>query len=70
MKCCISLQVMQTKTPENLSREIIQAFTNPPVIEELGRIASMNNKERISVKGEATRVSEDIHISFHKLING
>ena len=53
---------MQTKTPENLSREIIHAFTNPPVIEEFGRIASMNNKERISVKGEVTRVSEDMHI--------
>ena len=62
MKCCISFQVMQTKTPENLSREIIQAFTNPPVIEELGRIDSMNNKERISVQEEVTRVSEDMHI--------
>lgn len=29
----------------------------PPVVEELGRIGSFENKKRISVKGEVTTVS-------------
>lgn len=53
---------MSRKQQTNNILIVAQAFTNPPVIEELGRIASMNNKERISVKGEVTRVSEDMHI--------
>ena len=56
---------MQTKTPHNLPRDVIDAFINPPVIQELGRIASMNAKERVTIRGEVTRVSNDTHILLH-----
>nr|XP_022309760.1 uncharacterized protein LOC111115353 isoform X2 [Crassostrea virginica] len=61
IKVSQNTMVMQTKTPHNLSREVIEAFINPPVIQELGRIASMNPKERVSIRGEVTRVSSIIH---------
>ena len=60
MNCCIFLQVMQKKTPNNLSRGKIDAFINPPVIQKLGRTTSMNANER--VMGEVTGVSNDIVI--------
>lgn len=49
--------VMQTKKPNALTEEIIVSFVKPPVVEELGRIGSFENKKRISVKGEVTTVS-------------
>ena len=67
MKCCIFLQVMQKKTPNNLSRGKIDAFINPPVIQKLGRTTSMNAKER--VMGEVTRVSNDmVIVNVHDFI--
>ncbi|XP_061191021.1 uncharacterized protein LOC133199187 [Saccostrea echinata] len=52
--------VMHTRKPENLVDVVIDNFQNPPVIDELGRIGSLNNKERISVKGEVSSVSSII----------
>lgn len=49
---------MQTKRPDALTEEMIVAFVKPHVVEELGgRIGSFENKKRISVKGEVTKVS-------------
>lgn len=36
---------------------MIVSFVKPPVVEELDRIGSFENKKRISVKGEVTTVS-------------
>lgn len=43
--------------PDALTEEMIVAFVKPDVVEELGRIGSFENKKRISVKGEVTKVS-------------
>lgn len=48
---------MQTKRPDALTEEMIVAFVKPDVVEELCRIGSFENKKRISVKGEVTKVS-------------
>lgn len=48
---------MQTKKPDALQEEMIVSFVKPDVVEELGRIGSFENKKRISVKGEVTKVS-------------
>lgn len=48
---------MQTKRPDALTEEMIVACVKPDVVEELGRIGSFENKKRISVKGEVTKVS-------------
>lgn len=47
---------MQTKKPDALQEEMIVSFVKPDV-EELGRIGSFENKKRISVKGEVTKVN-------------
>lgn len=36
---------------------MIVSFVKPPVVEELDRIGSFENKKRICVKGEVTKVS-------------
>lgn len=48
---------MPTKKPNALTEEMIVSFVKPPVVEELDRIGSFENKKRISVKGEVTTVS-------------
>lgn len=48
---------MQTKKPNAFTEEMIVLFVKPPVVEELGRIGSFENKKRICVKGEVTKVS-------------
>lgn len=40
-----------------LKEEVIRAFQCPTIIAELGRINSLNLRERVSVKGEVTKVS-------------
>eukprot|EP00105_Crassostrea_gigas_P010405 XP_011425676.2 PREDICTED: uncharacterized protein LOC105327078 [Crassostrea gigas] len=52
--------VMQTKRPDALTEDMIVEFVKPHVVEELGRIGSFENKKRISVKGEVTKVSSVI----------
>uniref|UniRef100_A0A8W8MIY5 RING-type domain-containing protein n=1 Tax=Magallana gigas TaxID=29159 RepID=A0A8W8MIY5_MAGGI len=42
--------------PDALTEEMIVAFVKPDVVEELERIGSFENKKRISVKGEVTKV--------------
>lgn len=49
--------VMHTKRPTALDDNVVRRFTNPPMVEELGRVASLDSKMRISVKGEVTNVS-------------
>lgn len=48
---------MHTRRPEMLKEEVIRAFQCPTIIAELGRINSLNLRERVSVKGEVTKVS-------------
>lgn len=48
---------MHTKKPETLKEEVIRSFLCPVTIAELGRINSLNVKERVSVKWEVTKVS-------------
>lgn len=48
---------MQTKKPDALTEEMIVSFVKSDVVEELGRISSFENKKRISVTGEITKVS-------------
>lgn len=50
--------------PDALTEEMIVAFVKPDVVEELGRIGSFENKRRISVKGEVTKVSLIFHTFF------
>lgn len=48
---------MQTKKPDALTEEMIVSFVKSDVVEELGRISSVENKKRISVTGEISKVS-------------
>lgn len=48
---------MHTKKPETLKEEVVRPFQCPMTISELGRINSLNVRERVSVKGEVTKVS-------------
>lgn len=55
---------MQTKKPDALQEEMIVSFVKQisfvficDVVEEIGRIGSFENKKRISVKGEVTKVN-------------
>lgn len=48
---------MQKVRPDALTEDMIVEFVKPYVVEELGRIGSFENKKRISVKGEVTKVS-------------
>uniref|UniRef100_A0A8W8P3K8 Uncharacterized protein n=1 Tax=Magallana gigas TaxID=29159 RepID=A0A8W8P3K8_MAGGI len=48
--------VMQTKKPDALTEEMIVSFVKSDVVEELGRISSFENKKRISVTGEITKL--------------
>lgn len=48
---------MQTKKQDALTEEMIVSFVKSDVVEELGRISSFENKKRISVTGEITKVS-------------
>lgn len=43
-----------------MDENVVRKFTNPPMVDELGRIASLDNKMRVSVKGEVSNVSCDI----------
>lgn len=47
---------MYTKKPETLKEEVIRSSQCPVTFAELGRINSLNVKERVSVKGEVTKV--------------
>ncbi|XP_052692281.1 uncharacterized protein LOC128171885 [Crassostrea angulata] len=49
--------VMHTKRPSTMDENVVRKFTNPPMVDELGRIASLDNKMRVSVKGEVSNVS-------------
>lgn len=40
-----------------MDENVVRKFTNPPMVDELGRIASLDNKVRVSVKGEVSNVS-------------
>lgn len=40
-----------------MDEHFVRKFTNPPTVDELGRIASLDNKIRVSVKGEVSNVS-------------
>lgn len=42
-----------------MDENVVRKFTNPPMVDELGRIAytSLDNKMRVSVKGEVSNVS-------------
>lgn len=48
---------MHTKRPSTMDENVVRKFTNPPMVDELGRIASLDNKMRVSVKGEVSNVS-------------
>lgn len=52
---------MQAKKPNSITEEVISSFVKPPVVKELGRIGSFENKKRISVKGEVIKVSSPIY---------
>lgn len=61
---------MHTKRPPALDVNVVRRFTNPPMVEELGRVASFDSKMRISVKGEVTNVSccdisKDMNITYN-----
>lgn len=61
---------MHTKRPTALDDNVVRRFTNPPMVEELGRVASLDSKMRISVKGEVTNVSccdnlRDMNITYN-----
>ncbi|XP_062610877.1 uncharacterized protein LOC134272683 isoform X2 [Saccostrea cucullata] len=58
--------VMQSGRPAAITDDVIMTFVQPPVVEELGRISSFENKKRISVKGEVTKVSSIIEGSKSK----
>lgn len=55
---------MQTKRPDALTEEMIVSFVKPDFVEGLGRIGVFENKKRISMTGEVTKVSL-IFTHFH-----
>lgn len=61
---------MHTNRPTTLDDTVMRRLTNPPMVEELGRVASLDSKMRIYVKGEVTNVSccdilKDMNITYN-----
>ena len=48
---------MHTQRPTALDDGVINEFRCPPLLTELGRVAFLDNKKRISVKREVEKVS-------------
>lgn len=66
LKIGIQSVLMHTKKPEKLKEEVVRSFQCPMTICELGRINSLNVRERVSVKGEVTKVSDVMHSNSTK----
>lgn len=66
LKIGVQSVLMHTRRPEMLKEEVIRAFQCPTIIAELGRINSLNLRERVSVKGEVTKVSDVIQSNSTK----
>uniref|UniRef100_K1QY76 Uncharacterized protein n=1 Tax=Magallana gigas TaxID=29159 RepID=K1QY76_MAGGI len=64
-----SPELMHTKKPETLKEEVVRSFQCPMTISELGRINSLNVRERVSVKGEVTKIV-DTEEDFSGTVNG